>query len=173
MHKEAKEIYDFLDGLKSMKKYESDDKQKIEVAYEKVLGKKFTRTGCPDCYHDAVIEALAYLKKNGKCKPVSRYELYYGEYFRLGGFGSADIYTHATCTDEVAMKYLAETNGNGADKFMKLPENWQEEVAAFATESEEEEENEAPADENATEAEKAEEEEEDFAPAETTKKGKK
>lgn len=170
MNEEAREIYDFLDGLKDGKKFDSDEKQKIEIAYEKVLGKKFTRTGCPDCYHDAIIEAMAYLKKNGKCKPVCRYELYHGEYFRLGGFGSSELYTHATCTDEVAMKYLYETNGNGADKFMKLPENWQEEVDAFITEAED-------ADDD-TKEETAEEAEtsaadENFPPAETNKKGKK
>lgn len=138
MTNEANEILAKLAELAGIDKYDSDQKQTIEVLYEKVLKKAFMRTGCPDCYHDAVVEAMAYLKKHGDVKPEQKYELKYGEYFFLGGFGSADMYTRKTMTDEKAIAYLAETNGNGADKFMKLPENWEEEVEAYKASATEE-----------------------------------
>lgn len=134
MKKAIKEMLDQLTALAELDKYDSDQKQAIEIIYEKVTGEEFKRTGCPDCYHDAVVEAAAYIKKHGDVKKVNAYELVYGEYFSLGGFGSTELYTRHNMKDKDAIAYLAATNGEGIDKFRKYPDNWQEDVERFKAE---------------------------------------
>lgn len=131
MTEKVKAITEQLTALLDAHEFSREQKQTVETLYEQVLKKTFTRTGCPDCYHDAIVEALAYLRKHGDVKAETRYELIYGEYFYLGGFGSSNLIVNSTMTDDLAIQYLAETDGNGIDKFEKVPANWKEEVEAY------------------------------------------
>ena len=57
------EVIDVVNRLKelgSIASLSSSDKVEIENLYTLVLDKKFARTSCSDCYHDAVIDCLLY-----------------------------------------------------------------------------------------------------------------
>ena len=123
------EVIDVVNRLKelgSIASLSSSDKAEIESLYALVLDKKFVRTSCSDCYRDAVIEMSVYLKKNGKMKEKSEYGLKNGVLLQMG-FGSAEMYTNANLTDEVAEKYLAKYPDN-IKYFSKKPDDWEERV---------------------------------------------
>lgn len=123
------EMIDVVNRLKelgSIASLSSSDKAEIECLYALVLDKKFVRTSCSDCYHDAVIEMSVYLNKNGKMKEKSEYGLKNGVLLQMG-FGSAEMYTNANLTDEVAEKYLAKYPDN-IKYFSKKPDDWEERV---------------------------------------------
>lgn len=123
------EVIDVVNRLKelgSIASLSSSDKAEIENLYVLVLDKKFVRTSCSDCYHDAVIEMSVYLNKNGKMKEKSEYGLKNGVLLQMG-FGSAEMYTNANLTDEVAEKYLAKYPDN-IKYFSKKPDDWEERV---------------------------------------------
>lgn len=123
------EVIDVVNRLKelgSIASLSSSDKAEIESLYALVLDKKFVRTSCSDCYRDAVIEMSVYLNKNGKMKEKSEYGLKNGVLLQMG-FGSAEMYTNANLTDEVAEKYLAKYPDN-IKYFSKKPEDWEERV---------------------------------------------
>lgn len=123
------EVIDVVNRLKelgSIASLSSSDKAEIESLYALVLDKKFVRTSCSDCYRDAVIEMIVYLNKNGKMKEKSEYGLKNGVLLQMG-FGSAEMYTNANLTDEVAEKYLAKYPDN-IKYFSKKPEDWEERV---------------------------------------------
>ena len=67
-----------------------------------------------------------YLNKNGKMKEKSEYGLKNGVLLQMG-FGSAEMYTNANLTDEVAEKYLAKYPDN-IKYFSKKPDDWEERV---------------------------------------------
>ena len=120
------EVIDVVNRLKelgSIASLSSSDKAEIENLYVLVLDKKFVRTSCSDCYHDAVIEMSVYLNKNGKMKEKSEYGLKNGVLLQMG-FGSSEMYTNANLTDEAAEKYLA----NNIKYFSKKPDDWEERV---------------------------------------------
>lgn len=123
---EVLEVVDRLKELGGMASLSSNDRQEIEWLYREVLDKRFIRTSCNDCYHDAVIEMLVYLKKNGKMKEKSNYGLKNGVLLRMA-FGSSDFYTNANLTDEIAESYLAKYPEN-VNYFAKLPEDWKDRV---------------------------------------------
>lgn len=123
------EVIDVVNRLKelgSIASLSSSDKAEIESLYALVLDKKFVRTSCSDCYLDAVIEMSVYLNKNGKMKEKSEYGLKNGVLLQMG-FGSAEMYTNANLTDEVAEKYLAKYPDN-IKYFSKKPDDWEERV---------------------------------------------
>lgn len=123
---EVIEVVNRLKELGSIASLSSSDKAEIESLYALVLDKKFVRTSCSDCYHDAVIEMSVYLNKNGKMKEKSDYGLKNGVLLQMG-FGSAEMYTNANLTDEVAEKYLAKYPDN-IKYFSKKPDDWEERV---------------------------------------------
>ena len=123
---EVIEVVNRLKELGSIASLSSSDKAEIESLYALVLDKKFVRTSCSDCYHDAVIEMGVYLNKNGKMKEKSEYGLKNGVLLQMG-FGSAEMYTNANLTDEVAEKYLAKYPDN-IKYFSKKPDDWEERV---------------------------------------------
>ena len=123
---EVIEVVNRLKELGSIASLSSSDKAEIESLYALVLDKKFVRTSCSDCYHDAVIEMSVYLNKNGKMKEKSEYGLKNGVLLQMG-FGSAEMYTNANFTDEVAEKYLAKYPDN-IKYFSKKPDDWEERV---------------------------------------------
>ena len=123
------EVIDVVNRLKelgSIASLSSSDKAEIENLYVLVLDKKFVRTSCSDCYHDAVIEMSVYLNKNRKMKEKSEYGLKNGVLLQMG-FGSSEMYTNANLTDEAAEKYLAKYPDN-IKYFSKKPDDWEERV---------------------------------------------
>lgn len=123
---EVIEVVDRLKELGSVASLSSSDKAEIENLYTIVLDKKFVRTSCSDCYKDAVIEMIVYLKKNGKMKEKSDYGLKNGVVLQME-FGSSEMYTNANLTDEIAEKYL-ERYPDNIKYFSKKPDDWKERI---------------------------------------------
>lgn len=98
-------VFDRLKELGKVSAFSASEKDEIERLYPDVLGKKFVKTSCNDCYRDAVFEMYAYLKKNGKMKEKTAYKLKNGALLQMA-FGSSEFYTNANLTDEAAEKYL-------------------------------------------------------------------
>ena len=105
----------------------ANDKDEIESLYTQVLDKKFVRTSCNDCYHDAIIEMICYIKKHGKMKEKCAYKLKNGVLLQME-FGSSDFYVNETLTDEIAEQYLAKYPDNILF-FAEHPEDWKERAA--------------------------------------------
>ncbi len=105
----------------------ANDKDEIESLYTQVLDKKFVRTSCNDCYHDAIIEMICYIKKHGKMKEKCAYKLKNGVLLQME-FGSSDLYVNETLTDEIAEQYLAKYPDNILF-FAEYPEDWKESAA--------------------------------------------
>ena len=124
--KEVIEVVNRLNELGSNASLSSLDKTEIENLYTLVLNKKFVRTSCSNCYHDAVIEMIVYLNKNGKMKEKSDYGLKNGVVLQME-FGSSEMYTNANLTDEIAEKYL-ERYPDNIKYFSKKPDDWEERV---------------------------------------------
>lgn len=114
------------------KKRKFSDEEKVEIAslYPQVTQFLFfERKGCNDCYKDACIEMVAYLRKNGKFREKLNYVLRNGVVIQLGGFGSQDFYTNKNICDAVAVAYLRE-HPQDITKFSRYPEDWQEQIKA-------------------------------------------
>lgn len=112
------------------KKRKFSDEEKVEIAslYPQVTQFLFfERKGCNDCYKDACIEMVAYLRKNGKFREKLNYVLRNGVVIQLGGFGSQDFYTNKNICDAVAVAYLRE-HPQDITKFSRYPEDWQEQI---------------------------------------------
>ena len=105
----------------------ANDKDEIESLYTQVLDKKFVRTSCNDCYHDAIIEMICYIKKHGKMKEKCAYKLKNGVLLQME-FGSSDLYVNETLTDEIAEQYLAKYPDNILF-FAEYPDDWKERAA--------------------------------------------
>lgn len=119
------EVVNRLEELRSQKGFSSSDKSEIEVMYHEIMSKDFVRTSCSDCYRDALIEMYITLKKTGKMKEKSSYTLKNG--VLLHEFGSAEMYTNANLTDEVAENYLSR-NPKGINLFAGYPQDWKDRV---------------------------------------------
>ena len=128
---EVIEVVNRLKELGSIASLSSSDKAEIENLYAIVLDKKFIRTSCSDCYHDAVIEMIVYLNKNGKMKEKSDYGLKNGVVLQME-FGSSEMYTNANLTDEIAEKYL-ERYPDNIKYFSKKPDDWKERINKSGT----------------------------------------
>lgn len=107
-------------GLSSMEKAE------VARLYGEVLGKEFKPTSCRDCYRDAIIEMMLYLRKNGAMKEKSRYVLLNGAIIRE--FGTGRVYSNANLTDKVAEDWLRKYPGQ-IRMFAAYPDDWQERVS--------------------------------------------
>ena len=105
----------------------ANDKDEIESLYTQVLDKKFVRTSCNDCYHDAIIEMICYIKKHGKMKEKCAYKLKNGVLLQME-FGSSDFYVNETLTDEIAEQYLAKYP-DSILFFAEYPDDWKERAA--------------------------------------------
>lgn len=119
----VQEVVNKLKELGGKSSLSSSDKSSIVVLYQEVLGRKFVRTSCSDCYRDAVIEMYSYLRKNGKMKEKSNYALKNGVLLQMN-FGSSEMYTNDNLTDEAAEKYLA-THPKGISLFSVAPDDWE------------------------------------------------
>jgi hypothetical protein len=120
------DVVNRLKELGSISSLSPSEKTEIEKLYNDVLDKKITRTSCSDCYHDAVIETMLYLKKHGKMKEKSEYKLKNGVLLQME-FGSSNFYTNDNLTNDIAEEYLAKYPDN-ANYFSKMPDDWQERV---------------------------------------------
>ena len=114
----------------------SSDKKFIEENQEIVLRRKFTRTGCGDCFRDAIILMINYLKKNNIMEKKSSYQLKPGASIVLpeGYFNNFNL------TDDIAENYLREKSKR-INKFIAYPENWESRVNKTKKEKQDDKEN--------------------------------
>lgn len=117
-----------LTELSKKRKYTDEEKMEIASLYPKVTQFVFyERKGCADCYRDACIEMVTYLRKHGKFREKLHYVLRNGAVIQLGGFGSSDFYTNANLCDSVAVAYLRE-HPEDIHLFQRYPEDWKEQI---------------------------------------------
>ena len=128
---EAKAIIEELKG-KFDNPFSSYDKNQIEKLYIAVLGKTFVATSCQQCYHDALVEVIHYLKNNNKMAEKKNFVLRAADIINCPTFQGGKVFSNDNLTDEVAEEYL-KAFPKQAVLFDELPED-------FTTEVEEEEE---------------------------------
>ena len=101
-------------------------KQVIQDIYPVITGRKFRKTSCPRCWHDAVIEmTVKSRKKDNKMAVQCNYHMRAGFIIRHKDINNGTIYTNANLTDEVAEKYLSMFPGK-ASMFDRIPEKTEE-----------------------------------------------
>lgn len=98
------------------------ERERIDELYLRVLGKQLQRTSCNDCYRDAVYVMYSHLRKSGKLREESRFRLKNGVVIQ-DGFGTANFYTNANLTDDVATRYLQE-RPEAINLFAVIPDGW-------------------------------------------------
>lgn len=84
-----------------------EQKQLIADTYLEVMGRKFRRTSCRRCYHDAVIEMAVRLRKEQKMAEKCDYRMRAGFIIHHPQVDGGKIYTNANLTNEAAEKYLS------------------------------------------------------------------
>lgn len=97
------------------------DKELVTQVYPVVMGRKFRRTSCPNCYRDAVIEMSIYLNRNKMLREKCDYVLRGGFIIRTPLIDNGKVYTNSNLTNEVAEKYL-ELFPQKRDIFNVIPE---------------------------------------------------
>lgn len=114
------EAYDTLLALsRADKPYSSAEESIISNLYTEVTGKKVRDCNCRDKWHDAVIEALLYLKKHKAMREKCDYKLRAGVILHISG--SSEVYTNDNLTNEVAEKFLKD-NPNAVGRFAVIPQ---------------------------------------------------
>lgn len=111
----------FNDGFSTL------DRAYLDRLHYDIFGRDITNRGCSDCYRDAFILILNYLKKNKAMPQKSNYRLKPGAVIQF--FGKSAIYSNPNLTDEIAEKYLG-LNSDNKRMFSELPNDWEERVAA-------------------------------------------
>lgn len=119
---EAKSLIEELRG-RFDSPFSSGDKETIERLYLSVCGKTFRPTSCQQCYHDALIEIICYIKRNGKMSEKKNFILKAGAIIHSPVFENGKVFTNDNLTDEVAMRYLAKFPGQKV-LFGKFPEGY-------------------------------------------------
>lgn len=109
-----------LEELRGLNILSTSNMKDVELLYKEVLDKEFIKTSCKDCYNDAIIEMIIYIKKYGKMKEKCDYALKNGVLLQIG-FGSDNFYTNANLTNKVAFKYLKE-NPEDENLFSAIPD---------------------------------------------------
>ena len=107
-----------------------EQKQRIEEIYPMVMGRKFRKTSCKRCYHDAVIEMAVKLRKTKKMEVTKKcnYRMRAGFIIHTPAIDGGKIYTNANLTDEVTRRYL-ELFPAKAVMFEQIPEKSAEKPA--------------------------------------------
>lgn len=114
------EAYNTLLALsRADKPYSSAEESIISNLYTEVTGKKVRDCNCRDKWHDAVIEALLYLKKHKAMREKCDYKLRAGVILHISG--SSEVYTNDNLTNEVAEKFLKD-NPNAVGRFAVIPQ---------------------------------------------------
>lgn len=111
--KEMKSRYQ--DGFSSL------DRSLLDSLYFNIFGREITNRGCSDCYRDAYMEILIYLKRNKAMPKKSDFVLKPGAIITF--FGEPKCYSNANITDEAALRFLA-MNPSNEKLFEHLPEGW-------------------------------------------------
>lgn len=96
------------------------DKTRIEELYSVVLGKRFRKTSCQQCYHDALIEICLYLKNHNTMANQKKYIMRAGFIIHSPIFDGGKVYTNDNLTDDVAERYM-EMFPNKKSMFDKNP----------------------------------------------------
>ena len=96
--------------------YSALEESKINEIYTAVTGKKMRDCNCRDKWHDAIVEALIYIKNNGKMREKCDYTLRAGVILHVG----SRVYTNANLTNEVAEQFLKD-NPNAVGRFAVVP----------------------------------------------------
>lgn len=104
------------------KVFSSSERTLISYLYGNILGKTIRNLSCGDCYRDAYIELVTFLKKNVGDVPVRKYRLKEGE--TLHEFGSAEYYSNPI-SDEIAKIFL-HRHPSLINKFEEYPYDWNE-----------------------------------------------
>ena len=105
----------YQDGFSSL------DRSLLDNLYFNIFGREITNRGCSDCYRDAYMEILIYLKRNKAMPKKSDFVLKAGAIITF--FGEPKCYSNANITDEAALRFLA-LNPSNEKLFEKLPEGW-------------------------------------------------
>lgn len=105
----------YQDGFSSL------DRSLLDSLYFNIFGREITNRGCSDCYRDAYMEILIYLKRNKAMPKKSDFVLKPGAIITF--FGEPKCYSNANITDEAALRFLA-MNPSNEKLFEKLPEGW-------------------------------------------------
>lgn len=112
------EAYDTLLALsRASQPYSAAEESKIAEIYTAVTGKKVRDCNCRDKWHDAIVEALIYIKNNGKMKEKCDYALRGGVILHVG----SRVYSNANLTNEVAEQFLKD-NPNAVGQFAVIPQ---------------------------------------------------
>ena len=101
--------------------FSSLDRSLLDSLYCSIFGREITNRGCSDCYRDAYMEILIYLKRNKAMPKKSDFVLKAGAIITF--FGEPKCYSNANITDEAALRFLA-LNPSTEELFEKLPEGW-------------------------------------------------
>lgn len=104
-HEEALNI---LQGLRERfsAPYSREDKNTISRLYEEVLGFRFRKTSCQNCYHDAVVEIYRQLKNTTTMANTRKFWLKNGAVICSPNFQGGKAFTNHNLTDEIAREYL-------------------------------------------------------------------
>lgn len=105
----------YQDGFSSL------DRSLLDSLYFNIFGREITNRGCSDCYRDAYMEILIYLKRNKAMPKKSDFVLKPGAIITF--FGEPKCYSNANITDEAAFRFLA-MNPSNEKLFEHLPEGW-------------------------------------------------
>ena len=105
----------YQDGFSSL------DRSLLDSLYFNIFGREITNRGCSDCYRDAYMEILIYLKRNKAMPKKSDFVLKPGAIITF--FGEPKCYSNANITDEAALRFLA-INPSNEKLFEHLPEGW-------------------------------------------------
>lgn len=111
------------------RKFNESERSSIGSVYATVLGKPFKVTSCNDCYRDAVIESLCYIRKYNKFREYinMEYRLSPGAVVRI--YNDAHTYTNNDLTDEIAERYIMQDPSN-IRWFAEYPSNYRERINA-------------------------------------------
>lgn len=71
-----------------------------------MLGKRFRKTSCQQCYHDALIEICLYLKNHNTMANQKKYIMRAGFIIHSPVFDGGKVYTNDNLTDDVAERYM-------------------------------------------------------------------
>lgn len=109
----------YQDGFSSL------DRSLLDSLYFNIFGREITNRGCSDCYRDAYMEILIYLKRNKAMPKKSDFVLKPGAIITF--FGEPKCYSNANITDEAALRFLALNPAN-EKLFEHLPEGWKSQL---------------------------------------------
>lgn len=123
---EARKIIENLKGRFDAP-FGSSDKETIEGLYYEVTGRSFVPTSCQRCYHDALVEIMYYLNKNGKMAEKLNFRLKAGAIINCPAFMDGEVFSNDNLTDKVAANYLKKYPEQ-MDIFEAIPDGFNPEV---------------------------------------------